>query len=428
MKKNALRLFILLQFLASFAYSEIVVKKSIFSPAGSGFHNLEISSARNTRTGETLIAWQKTSDDTRTSEILVRLVNAKGKPITRPTIITDREGSSFASVAYNAVSDEYVIVYDNSFTGSVDTGSSIFGRHLTTRGQPKGEEVVISNDPVSQTMSNLLPKIVFHPTTGGYALVWLRHVDPVVKQCGLVGTLLSPALEQTGSVKVIRRTPKFPQFPLPESITFLTGEKKLLVPLRQIVKGAPPESETAYFLATLDPLLKKVSPKNVKRINSKSLPFGTHAAVKVAFLPTGKAVLFFVDNNRTVLRRNLDNGGKPSGSERAAFASPKDNATLLNPAVTFAENGNLTQGLLIATERTVDGVFHWAQLLDSQGNPAGAPVEVHQIPVEEGIGSALLSPLPANPGEPLFRFVWFGTLLQADSTEILQLKLTVDAE
>lgn len=417
------------------AAQQIQVGKLTFARGNATISHQTAQAALNTKTGQTLVVWWETNSDNQS--ISGRMVNNLGTPVSAQfTLVT---GTTAAAVAYNPVSNEFLLVYPYYVNGRQDP--SMFGQRLDAKGHPVGSPVDIANDAASKTLNNANPIATFNPKSGGYTVLWDRGIFSGGQTISLVGVVLTQNLAKSGPIVTIHKTNGV--FSYGQSLAYLPSGNKLLVAITDLT-GVNMDTKGVFMLATLDPLLKGITPANTSKVSDTPIPRGNTGyfwGASIAVLQDLTARYFYGDNTN-VKERKIDANGKLSGPSFLAFNTPKNNTVLSFASAAFATNSKGTSGLLIAVENAVgpeteDGfAATWAQVLDAQGHPKGSPLQVYlnndccdpKDPVGVSSTSGLTTALPGKPADTVFRFNWFGTIVQQGPdlpASILKLTLTL---
>lgn len=177
-----------------------------------------IDVAYNAERNEFYAVWEETGTvvvpGSSNTSILGQRLSADGAPLGSPKVIAVGSSggtglaSSFAppKVAYNAVSDQYLVVYAraafaNGLAESVKRSLAIQGRLVSDQGVALGSEVAL-NPPLGNFFgcSTVQPEIIADPGTGGYVLAyglrWGTTSTFVGWECGGVGPAQSRTIVQ----------------------------------------------------------------------------------------------------------------------------------------------------------------------------------------------------------------------------------------
>ena len=418
--KRKIYLILVCQLLAVWVSAQsIKAQKSTFIPNETNVLNTQLAAALNTKTGQTLVVWQRLT--TTESVIQGRLVNAQGAPVGGVFPLSTAVGAAHPSAAYNPVRNEFMVAYDDNTNVSLRK-SSVILRRLNAQGKPVAAEAKISTDTVSVDMANFFAKITFNPNTNAYTVVWLREISESAQADdgtdGMVGALVTSAGALGGPVALIQKTTiegnRLWQ-PITLDLGYDPANGKLIVVFVQVISGTN-ASQANYSLATLDPALNGISASNIVKINNAPLQLtsGFVWGADLALFRDRPGFVFYTDSGN-VKRRKIDLQGKLSGPGMVAFKPPKNNTKLVYPSVAFETNAKGTRGILIATQdafRETGEASIWAQQLDLNCLPVGAPVRVDLTSVTNTALSSLLTPLPIKLTDSLFRFAAYYTLAE----------------
>jgi hypothetical protein len=441
--KRFLMLLVVLVFCAVAEAQPVQAQKSTFiAKESSTFHANQIV-ATNTRTGVTLIVWERVSSSGRL--ILGRLLNAKGIPASPRFTIVDLTRASHPSVAYNPTRNEFLLAFDDN--PSLQLGrSDINVMRLNAQGRPiSGTTIRATTDSISSTMANFSPKLVFNPRTNSYVLLWLREIINSDQaddgNNGLVGVQLTGGGTLNGSAVLLQKTiieENRLLGPIAQDTTFHPSNNKLLISSVQI----KPESSgrnANYFLGTINADLSGVSTSSFAQVNSAAVDLsgGFAWGSKIAFPTNTIGLLFFVDTSN-IRKRKIDAAGKLTGAVITALRPPKNNTRLFYPSVAFNTVNSLRRGILLAVEgpfSEAGAATLWAQTLDGNGAPIGAPVKVDTTGATDTAITSTLLGLPAVPNMTGFRFSGFYTLAEFTTpgqsftnSGLVKLNLTIPAQ
>lgn len=417
--KRKIFLILLCQFIAFSLFAQSVrVQKSQLVPIETGVFHANQAAALNTKTGQTLLVWQRLTSST--SNIMGRIVNVQGNPVGDAFQINTTIAVSHPDVTYNPVRNEFMVAYDDNPNTQLRV-SNIILRRLNGQGHPAAEEVKVTVDAISTTMANFFPKLAFNPNTNGYAAVWLREIvnsgQSTSGNNGMVGELISFSGAPGPNVVVLFKTVMEGNRlwgPITMDVRFDPANKKLLVVLVQVLSGTG-GTQANYSFGTLDPGLSSVTSASFAKINNAPLQLtqGFAWGAKLALFDKLPGFVFFTDS-ANIKRRKIDLQGKLSGAQAVAFKAPKNNTRLVYPSVAFATNAKGTRGVLLATQdafRDSGQATTWAQVLNSDGLPLGAPSKVDTTGTTDTAISGIMTPMTSKPKDTFFRFTSFYTLV-----------------
>lgn len=419
MKRKIFFLLLCQLFAAGLFAQTIKVQKSLLAPKETGIYHANQATALNTRTGQTLVVWQKLT--TNQSTILGRIIGKLGSPASEPFVLSTTAGAAHPSVAFNVVRNEFMVAYDNNPNTQL-AKSSIILRRLNAQGRPAGDEVIITTDTVSKDMANFFPKIAYNPGSKGYGIVWLREITTAAQADdgtnGSVGEVITPDGGIGGTPVLLYKTViEGNQLwgPITMDVAYSPANNKLLLALVQVVSGTR-GTQANYFLGTLDPAFNGVTAANFVKINNAPLQLNAGFAwgARMALFRDVPGFVFYTDSGN-IKRRKIDLKGNLSGASVVAFKPPKNNTRLVYPSVSFSANSKGRRGILLATQdafREAGEASTWAQVLNSDGLPLGPPVRVDLTSNTDTALSGTVSALPLKPTDILFRFVSFYTLAQ----------------
>lgn len=400
-----------------FAQSIRVQKSQLVPPETTVFHANQ-AAALNTKTGQTLVVWQRLTSST--SNIMGRIVNVQGNPVGDAFQLNTTAAVAHPDVIYNPARNEFMVGYDDNPNTQLRV-SNVILRRLNAQGRPAGDEFKVNTDAVSTTMANFFPKLAFNPNTNGYAVVWLREIvnggQSTAGNNGMVGELISSSGAPSGTVAILFKTVQEGNRlwgPITMDVRFSPANKKLLVALVQVLSGTN-GTQGNYSFGTLDPGLNGITDANFAKINNAPLQLtqGFTWGAKMALFNDVPGFVFFADSGN-IKRRKIDLQGKLSGAQAVAFKAPKNNTRMVYPSVAFETNAKGTRGVLLATQdafRESGQATIWAQVLNSDGLPIGAPLKVDTTSATDTAISGIVTPMTGKPKDTLFRFTSFYTLV-----------------
>ncbi len=421
MKKSLTLVSLIFLVLCSVIHAEEieVVKNSRFAKES----GRPVSIATNTQTGEMLVVWTqpRAVPTDPPAEIFGRILNSKGKPITKPVLLAVQQDHDVTkhSVSYNPDVNEYLLVYDN-----YPEPCHLFSLRVDAKGQSIGVASKITTDPDIQTYCSNGPTVLYDPKTKGHSVFWEVHVfggNPRPTYNAAI------SLDEKG----------IPDEPLVE----IDGGEWIYLPSAGKLLGlffqTSPARPDAYdiYLGRVDPRLENAGAK-LKKVNrdpivptsSCSCDGGLH----LALISEDSAVVYFKDSEGLIRGRAINKKGKPKGSEFFAFNTPKENTKFFLVHAAFTDTPDGIRGVLIGTERTnddtegtIDGPSHlWAQLVDKDGIPIGSPVQILTIANDAWIYGRL-APLQKTSPDTSDRFVAFETVSAEErgSAEVTESKI-----
>lgn len=418
--KRKIFLILLCQLIAVWVSAQsIKTSKSTFIANETSVFSANQVAALNTKTGQTLVVWQKLTSTE--SVVLGRLVNSQGAAVGSPFALSTTAGVAHPSVAYNPVRNEFMVAYDNNPNVTLAV-TSIILRRLNAQGRPAGEETKISTDAISAAMANFYPKIVFNPKTNAYTVVWLREIANSGQSDdgtdGMVGALVTSTGTLSGPVVLIQKTVIESSRlwgPVTMDLGYHPANGKLIIAFVQVLSGTN-ASQANYYLATLDPAFNGITASNIAKINNApvQLTTGFTWGARLALFSSTPGFVFYADS-ANIKRRKIDLVGKLTGAPVVAFKAPKNNTRMAYPSVAFETNAKGTRGILIATQdafRDTGEASLWAQILDANAIPIGAPVRLDLTSTTTTALSGIVTRLPVKATDTLFRFASFYALVQ----------------
>lgn len=398
---------------------QVQVQKIAFVPKATGIFNLNASVALNTKSGQSLVVWERVTTSNSDHSIFGRLISNQGKPAGAEFLLVKGPRASHPWVLYNPVKNEFLMSYDDNPTFSL-MHSDIYVQRLNAQGKISGASLKVTTDSVSSTLVNYLPRVVFNPKTSNYLLFWLREIinsASVKGNNGMVGVIITPAATPAGSIVVIRPTildsPRLLQPILLDAVIHPTSGRLLMGHVQHI--PGTNAGQLNYYLGSLDAKLIGIADTNFTKINTNPVTVsGFVWGMKMAFQPTGTGFLVFVDN-AIMKRRMLDSNGKLSSPSSPAFRSPKNNTKLFYTGLALSNGASGIRGLLIGTQNPFSESGQatlWVQPVDGNGLGLGPAVKVDTMSsTDTAFGSQLLA-LPQAVTSPTYRFVDFYALTQ----------------
>ena len=441
MKRFMMLLAVLILSTVAEAQSIQTQKSTFIAKEPNTFHANQIV-ATNTRTGVTLVVWEKVTSTGR--QILGRLINAKGIPASPRFTIVSTANAAHPAVIYNPTRNEFLLAYDDNPQIQL-IRSDVYVLRLNAQGRPSGTAAKVSTDSVSSTMGNFSARFVFNAQNSTYVLLWIREIvnsgqaDDGTN--GLVGALLTGGGSLNGSAVLIQRTVIESNRlwgPIAQDAVFHPGNNKLLISFVQVQSGTQ-GARANYSLGTLNADLTGIATSNFAQVNSTAIDItGAFAwGSRIAFTTNTAGNLFFVDT-ANIRRRKIDAAGKLSGAVITAFRPPKNNTKLFYPSVAFNTVNTVRRGILLAIENPFSetgAATLWAQTLDANGAALGAPIRVDTTSATDTAITTQLITLPAVANMPGYRFSALYTIAQFTSpgqsfqtSGLVKLNLTIPAQ
>jgi hypothetical protein len=421
MKRFSVFLFLILILIATTTFAEVsVVKSTVARPKSIG--RLFPQIAQNTSTGDSLVVWLESSD---TNHIVGRLIDKNAKSITKQFNLFSGDWIFDLALAYNPIRNEYFLLWDDRPDGAQRV---IFALRLNSAGKPVGKPVEISKAIDSESTKSWTPRVTFNPKTGGYSAVW-QHSDGPVFQ--LVGAAISDDGKASRPVVIKEAQGDFPPHSAlgcsPMDIAFHAPSGKLLVTFFRVRSDHAED----YWLATLDPLLKKAPRSASVKLSKEPVQasngtyFDGFEGASIA-LHDNTGVVFFNDNT-TVKRRDISLKGRPAGQPVEAFSAPLNKTLFGNPEVIFSTVNGITKGLLVAVQVDQDtgDSLVWGQPLDSKGRAVGSPTKLFTGSLGYFGNVETLAPLNTPATSTISRFVWLAPFSTPRGDGILKLKLSL---
>lgn len=421
MKKYFLLISLLLLLASNARATKITVQKTAFTPSGANFGILDTKAALNTQTGESLVIWTHLMRG-EPAPIRGRILGPGGVAKTKEFSIVQDPNAFFASVAYNPITNEYLVAYDNNPGGSRGQ-SDILVVRLDAKGKILGPAEKISNDPSIASLASQFPAALYNPKTGGYMVIWFVHgvggvpdeiqaAASLNKEGKLIGRMQSILTQKTQ--RFIRMAAAFPP----------TGNKLLVIYALRLT-----DSSGDLWLSVVDPELKSVNPNPTELIKFSASPISVvdryflSLTSTIVFMSERSGVIYYPDNNG-LRGQPISADGKLNGGSFTAFKSPAETISLRFPAAEFTHTPKGIRGVLIAHELD-DSVSIWAQALDEFGKPSDPAIEVATLaPAEKAVSSDMIA-LIKKPESSSFPFVYFGSITQTAGGFILKMNLTL---
>ncbi len=412
--KRFLFLIVSLGFSAALFAQSIEVSRDVLSTKETNKFNRTASFAFNTRTGKTLVVWEK--QDRSSHTIVGQLLDLSGKPVGKIKTLVASTFVAHPSVAYNEADDEYLVVFDDD-PDLVFGHSDIFAQRVSPKLKKIGSPIPITTDSVSTTLTNFLPRVVYDAKHSGYVVIWIREITINVGPGtdGLVALVLNRKGQIAGNVVILQPTTVEQTstqvsllIPIGLDAVFHPVTGKLMVGFVQ--KLTDTEQKLAnYFYGGVEPDLSGVSANSFSVVNSG--PVDTTGSflwgLKSVFDPTGKGFVVFVDDNKIRLRKTNEMG-KVSGGAKSAFKKPKSNTKLFFPDVILTEGSDGLRALLIAAEAPFSDqgqTIVWAQVLDQNGKKVGAPVQLDKTGSSDAAQELVISVLPHPTDSTVYPFL-----------------------
>lgn len=426
MKGKVLVAGILLLLTATISSAQVILnKKSTILPEQSQrvINPWSVVYAQNTGTGETLIVWYEWISDGVGTTLTGRIADGKGKAIGKPFTIlsqTQKPGDIFNCcfsdrATYNPFTNEYFVTHSEGHEDATGQFEKILAQRLAADGRLKGSQIdLTSRFPERAPFSNKPIVLKFNPVTSGYLQFSLRHTVPAHTTTVGFYELLTPEGEPA-------QPPVITNWFWPVDFTFEPSGKMLMSSVHRA------GLDVEYAIASVDPRkkseLQNLKPEDWTSVARTTNPVPTsrpELIVERAILevpPSDSPILYFTDN-ANVKGQKFSADGKLEGASFSGFNPPAKNIRLLASAVAFSATSQGVVGMLIALddEGYPNGsVSVWAQALNSQGRPVGSSKKLYTTSVNERIETNELFALPAQSGDTVARFVWYG--LKADYFE-----------
>ncbi len=412
--KRFLFLIALLGFAVALFAQSVDVNRDVLSKQETNKFNRGPSFAFNTRSGKTLVVWEKEEIGSHT--VVGQLLDLTGKPVGKVKTLVASTFVAHPSVAYNEADDEYLVVFDDN-PDLVFGKSDIFAQRVSTKLKKIGSPIPITTDSVSTTMTNYLPRVVYDAKHSRFVAIWIREITINVGPGtdGLVALVLNRKGQIAGNVVILRATTveqtstQFSLlFPIGLDAVFHPATGKLMVGFVQKIAGTD-QKLANYFFGAVEPDLSGVSASTFSVVNSG--PVDTTGSflwgLKSAFNSAGTGFVVFVDDNKIRLRKTNDQG-KVSGSAKSAFKKPKSNTKLFFPAVILTEGADGVRALLIAAEAPFSDqgqTIVWAQVMDENGKKLGKPLQLDKTGSSDAAQELVISVLPHPTDSTVYPFL-----------------------
>lgn len=359
-------------FLPLFA-AGVTVERLELSPKRDGIFAANVQLATNTKTGESLVVWERHPGNHPGHSLWGRLLDSKGKPAGAEFQIVSGPNTYKPRLIYSSAKNQFVLVFSNELSSN---GHFVLqAQALNAKGRPVGTNVTISDRADTQLeVANYNENILYDDNTDGVIVLWMRYgfgPNPITDE-GIYGCVLNSDL-------TIRRSPVLLSKLLREG-TFVAGpsitDLSLHAPSGKLLIAGYTISDPAagfsfrYFVARTDPALARGN------ITLTPLKAGTSAGaapdVSLARLPNGQSVAFYVEGTG-VRRRAIAASGSPTGPISFLFGAPATNLPLEFPEPATADGEVAIIGQEDSTNLT--GKL-WLQALDNTGKIKSAPVEI----------------------------------------------------
>ncbi len=424
MKTKLFLMFLVFLMITSVSFAQVKIKKSKLAAREPGFLHAFSQSALNTKTGQTLVVWERYASST-DCQVLGRLLNSKGTANKDTFTFFDTLGAN-PSVTYNPVLDEFLLAYDDNPVWDDNRTSNLFVQRLNRSGQNIGQPINVTGGLTVKP--NYFSRVLFNPVTQGYFVVWIRDAK-------LVGALLTSQGSLSGPVEDLSTS-----YREPVALGYVSSSSKVFVLAWwfDADSGGNLDSKASYYLAALDPELKNAKPNSFKKVNEKDITRGRsrfYWASSLAVLPGDTGVIVSYADSSSVKTRRFDINGKPKGHSFAAFEGSLRGAQLLNPTVSFWTNQEESVGLLVAVQDddptgSPNGEStSWGQFINATGKPAGSPFFIETTSLTETFIRCRLAALRGKTADTSARFIYLTgvpEVIQGDfANEELQ-KLTLE--
>jgi hypothetical protein len=373
----------------------VTVEKFTFVPRQAGLFVGTVRTAFNSKTGATLVIYDRNNGTVERHAVWGRLISPTGTPSGSAFPIVKGPNAQFADVTYNPDDNQFLLVYANETNGP--DRFEIFAQKLKPTGRRLGKRVRIS--PAAdhgEEINNAFPRVVYDSKTQGYFVIWRRHKRDtnVQLQDGLYGTTLNPDLtERNAPVLMTALIGDFTNIlgPFITDIGFHPTNGKLLI--AGWSQSAQPGFSVQYFLARADATLKKAVIKLTKLKRGLSSGAAPHA--ELAFLPGNNVEGLFVEGTG-VRKRKINLRGAPAGPDSFFFTGALQTVPLEFPVAALATaNGRAETAVVGIEDSSTQTGKVWLQTANAAGSAVGQPFEL-QSNLDIGASPAVI-PLPDHP-------------------------------
>ena len=384
---------------ASFQVTSSTVTKKV-----NGRFNSTPAMALNTKTGNTLVIWERRQGSAHS--ILAKLLNDQGKRASAVFTLVNSQNISHPALAYNPDRNEFLLTFDNNPDLTLDQ-TNIFALRLNAKGKAIGTASILTTDSVSSTMANFLPLVVYNHKTSRYVAAWIREVTPQIGPGtdGLVAAQIDPVTVKTVGDPVLLRLTTVEQLgssislliPIPLDVEVQPTTGKVMVGFIQKISGTNGENAN-YFAGGVAPDLSNGNNFPFTQVNGSPVNVTNSFvwSIRFAFASNGRGLVVFVDSTKLRLRK-ISGGGSITGPARSAFKRPKQNTRFFFPNIVFTTGSHGTRAFLIAVQNPFDEggeTTIWSQVLDGSGQRLGRPVKIQETNTTTAVHETAISVLP----------------------------------
>ena len=378
----------------------ISVDRIVIVPRGPDLYVRNITTALNTKTGETLVVWETHPggpwpQNGENHEIWGQLLQPDGKPIgSQFRIISSSSNPRRPHVIYNPDTDQFVLVYSKWKPAVFE---EVYAIRLKPTGRRKGKPVLVSHphNPAYKIFNGA--SVVFYDSENKSILILFERYeegppDPSDSK-GIYGAILDSNLK-------FRKQPIFVQSTESGPGLFygpFTTDIKLHEPTGKLLLGqtlmVPVTFQSECLLTQLDPTLS--APVTVLSLDSELQ--GSWCGVRLMQVPNGKIISLFSRDDGTK-KRKIDSAGAPTGSEKKFFAEPLRSTSIGFTGPAFASSDSSKEFAVLGfIGSEIETAEFWLQRANAKGTSVGSP-----ILIESGVDSrhgGIITALPSVPSK-----------------------------
>jgi hypothetical protein len=353
----------------------VTVERFEISAKRDGIFAANVSVAVNTKSKESLVVWERHPGNHPGHSLWGRLLDARGKLVGGEFQIVSGPNTYKPRVAYISTKNQFVLVFSNELSNN--GRFALQGQLLNAKGRPIGGPAMISDRADAQlSVANYNEKILYDEKTDGIIVVWMRYgfgTMPISDE-GIYGCVTNSDLSMRRLPVLLSRLVREGTFLAGPTVTDLalhTPSGKLLIAGYTITNPATGFG-FRYFVSRTDAGLSRGN------IALTPLKAGTAAGaapdVSLARLPNGQTVAFYVEGTG-VRRRAIGAAGSPTGPISFLFGPPATNIPLEYPEA--ATSGSAAEVAIVGQEDSTNLTGKmWLQTLSATGAIKSGPIEI----------------------------------------------------